>query len=195
MLLQTMNTAITTALMGFFLLSGASQTGTFGQSIQTALAASVPQEHIVMITGYNAVPEQTDGNPHMTASGAYANPDIVAARSVDLADELPFGTVIKIEQSAATSTRACGFSAAEPFIGYRVIADSMHSRKRDQIDILFDSDVSKRVGGRIINPAAVLGVCKDITIRVVGYVDIRTMPRSQTELVARVGMATLALKK
>ncbi|OGG74727.1 hypothetical protein A3A37_01525 [Candidatus Kaiserbacteria bacterium RIFCSPLOWO2_01_FULL_52_36] len=181
--------------MGFFLLSGASQTGTFGQSIQTALAASVPQEHIVMITGYNAVPEQTDGNPHMTASGAYANPDIVAARSVDLADELPFGTVIKIEQSAATSTRACGFSAAEPFIGYRVIADSMHSRKRDQIDILFDSDVSKRVGGRIINPAAVLGVCKDITIRVVGYVDIRTMPRSQTELVARVGMATLALKK
>ncbi len=195
MLLQNMGTAITTALMGFFLLSGAGQSDMLGKAVGTAFAATIPQEYSVTMTGYNAVPEQTDGNPHVTASGTYSNPDIVAARSVDLANELPFGTVIEIEQNDATSTRACGFSVAEPFIGYRVIADSMHPRKRNQVDILFDSDVSKRVGGKIINPATVLGVCKDITIRVVGHVDIRAMPRSQTELAARIGLATLALNK
>ena len=46
-----------------------------------------------------------------------------------------------------------------------------------------------------MNPAVVLGVCKDIEIRVVGKIDIKQMPKNQTELLASVGGATLALEK
>jgi len=143
----------------------------------------------VAMTGYNAVPEQTDSEPNVTASGAFSNPDIVAARSVDLADELPFGTVIEIVPSTATSTPNCGLSVVGPFLGFRVVADSMNARKRNQIDILFDSDVSARVGGKRMNPAITLGKCSNVSIRVVGHVDVKKMPKSQIELMAAIGFA------
>ena len=182
-----MHSIITTAL-GLFLLSGSAITNT--PVNLPDMEVETPKTYSVAMTGYNAVPEQTDGEPDTTASGAFSNPDIVAARSPDLADELPFGTVIEIVPSSATSSNNCGISNVEPFIGYRVIADSMHSRKRNQIDILFDSDVSARVGGRSMNPAITLGKCSNVSIRVVGYVDIKKMPKSQIELMKAVGFAT-----
>jgi len=80
-------------------------------------------------------------------------------------------------------------------LGLRVVADSMHPRKRNQVDILFDHERSVKVNGKRMNPAVVLGVCKDIEIRVVGKIDIKQMPKSQTQLLAQVGEAALALDK
>ncbi|MGH7175542.1 MAG: hypothetical protein ACREGR_04255, partial [Minisyncoccia bacterium] len=92
-------------------------------------APALPPGFSATMTGYNAVPDQTDSNPSMTADGGPSLPGIVAARSRDLGSELPFGTVITIEP-AGTST-ACGYSAVAPKIGYRVITDTMNARYQD----------------------------------------------------------------
>lgn len=176
-----MESLLTTALIGLFLLSGPASS-----------TPSMPPMHVAM-TGYNAVPEQTDEDPFTTASGAFSDPDIVAARSVDLAEDLPFGTVIKVVP--ATSTPNCGASLVNDFIGLRVIADSMHPRKHNQIDIMFHADDYVRAGGKMVNPAIAFGVCKDVEIQVVGKIDTKNMPRSQQELAKMVGKVQLAVAK
>ena len=60
---------------------------------------------------------------------------------------------------------------------------------------MFDAQDSVRVGGKKMNPAVVLGVCKNIEIRVVGHIDIKKMPRNQMELQLALGAAALAIKK
>lgn len=140
----------------------------------------------VKLTSYNALPEQTDGDPMTTASGAFSNPEIMAARSVDLKADLPWGTVIKVSRAGADSHN-CRFSEVESQIGYRVIGDSMHSRKRAQIDILLDENNTVPVYGKEINPALALGLCSDVTIEVVGHIDsVKNFPKTQAELIAMV---------
>lgn len=155
-----------------------------GTSSTQAAIINLPT-YTVSMTGYNAVPGQTDDNPEVTASGAYSDPDVIAARSVDLADELPFGTVIEID--AATSTPNCGYGTVADQIGLRVIGDSMNARMHNKIDLLFDQSDVVRVGGKLINPARAFGACKDMVIRVVGQVDIRHMPKTQDELRVAIG--------
>lgn len=183
---QRMTGFITTAVTGVFLLQtlapmASAMTGEIAKD--TPILPIYPS-HVVSMTAYNAVPEQTDSTPNRTAIGAYTNPDIIAARSVDLADELPWGTVIEIVP-VSTSTpfdRNCGRQVVQKQMGLRVIADSMHSRKRNQIDILFDQDNKVKVSGKWINPALALGVCKNVEIRVVGRIDTKKMPKTQEEI-------------
>lgn len=179
--------------MGLFAWSGAStvSTSTWNPQVPLAPLPAITRQaeftgpvHTVKLTAYNAVPEQTDSSPDITASGARSNPEIIAARSRDLANELPFGTVIAFE--SAEKSNNCGFDIVEHLIGYRVIADSMHERMNNKIDILFDGSDTVHVGvngqgRRATNPALALGVC-DVTIRVVGKIDVRDMPSSQSEL-------------
>ena len=183
-----MTSTLVAALTGLFVWSGATA-GPFPQA-ESSRVPTYPS-YTVSMTAYNAVPEQTDSSPNTTASGAFSDPDIVAARSVDLADELPFGTVIMITH-AATSSPNCGIGLVDDQIGLRVIADSMHARKRQQIDILFDQADKVKVGGKMINPARVMGVCKDITITVVGHIDIKHMPKNQAALRVSVGLLQIA---
>lgn len=180
--------------MGVFLFSGT-----------TALPAqAIPPEtpslpsYAVTLTAYNAVPEQTDGDPLVTASGAYSNPEIVAARSRDLADKLPFGTIIEII-GPSTPQNNCGYDIVRPIVGYRVIADAMSPRYTDRIDILFSTESNyTRADGGVKNAGNVLGICTDTSIRVVGYIDLTrpgTMPKTQAELARRVaGNGGIALK-
>jgi 3D (Asp-Asp-Asp) domain-containing protein len=163
-----MTSVLTAALIGLFVLQGA---GT--AAAQKAPVEPVTPSYTVAMTAYNAVPEQTDGDPHITASGAFSNPEIVAARSVDLAEALPFGTVIEI--TGATSTPGCGIDVVGDTVGYRVIADSMNARMKNKIDILFEQHRTART----------FGICKEVEIRVVGQVDIKHMPKTQTELQAQ----------
>ena len=174
-----------TALIGLFALSGMGGHTAFATT--TAIAPIEPSypSYTVAMTGYNAVAAQTDGDPHITASGAFSNPDIIAARSQDLADELPFGTVIEVV--AASSSPNCGYGLVDDQIGLRVIADSMHSRMRNKIDILFDMQDTVRAGGKETNPAIALGVCKRANT-VVGKIDMKNIPTTQTGLRIAVGM-------
>src|SRR6185369_2517340 len=118
------------ALMGFSLFLGGAafpnQNAVSPRTVAAAPVAATPGYNVTL-TAYNAVAAQTDSNPFETASGAYSNPEVIAARSGNLADELPFGTIIALDGSNA-SKESCGFSAVAPLIGYRVIEDSMNPR-------------------------------------------------------------------
>lgn len=202
---------ITAALLAAFVFSGAPALG--NDALQGSMAkvevtnatsiavidskfalasAEEAKTFTVKLTSYNALPEQTDGDPMTTASGAFSNPEVVAARSVDLKGNLPWGTVIKVSRTAKDSEN-CRFSQVESQIGYRVIADSMHSRKREQIDILLDQNNTVPVHGKEINPALALGLCSDVTIEVVGHLSsVKDIPKTQAELTALVEGSHLA---
>jgi 3D (Asp-Asp-Asp) domain-containing protein len=166
--------------MGFLLLTA---TPSADASTTSPVVKAYGPELTVNMTGYNAVPGQTDGDPFTTASGAYSDPNIVAARSVDLAKKLPFGTVIAIESASDSSW--CGYNPVSHLIGLRVIADSMNPKMHNKVDILLPQ--SAPVGGREANPARVLGMCKGVTIRVVGRIAIANIPKTQSGLAAMVG--------
>src|ERR1700749_4083381 len=55
-----------------------------------------PKSLSVTLTSYNAVAAQTSPTPWLTASGARSNSAVIAARSRDLADQLPYGTIIAV---------------------------------------------------------------------------------------------------
>jgi 3D (Asp-Asp-Asp) domain-containing protein len=184
----------TSALVAFFVATSVGST-----SLPSAWAATTPQAPIypvyqVTLTGYNATSAQTDGDPSTTASGAYADPDVVAARSRDLADELPYGTVISITPSA-TSSPDCGYGLVSNRVGLRVIADTMNARMHNKVDILFGTDATVKVSGKSTNAARVLGVCKDFTIAVVGHIDPDHMPKDQLSLKLALGQTELADSK
>lgn len=190
--------------MGFSLLFG---TASFSirnvadPKPEPSVAPTVPvaPSYTVALTAYNAVPEQTDSTPFETASGAYSNPEVVAARTGDLAKELPFGTIIEIDGSNTTSGNDCGYSMVEKHIGYRVIEDSMNARLTHRVDVLFDTDINytNKNTGNVRNAADVLGICKNVKIRVVGYVNINHIPKTQAALAALVhgSSSALALNK
>ncbi len=183
-------------LMGFSLLFGAAPLS-LGNAVAPQLAPATPG-YTVTLTAYNAVPAQTDDNPLETASGMFSNPEIVAARSQNLAAKLPFGTIIELDGSNITSADTCGYSIVAPLIGYRIIADTMNARYTDRIDVLFGTKADyATAGGHKLNAANVLGICKGVTFRVVGHVainDMKHLPKTQSELAALLGKSsTLAL--
>ena len=192
-----MSPLFVSALTGFFVFSGVG--GMSSTSLMTD--KEVPQEptyevlesYTVSMTGYNAVPEQTDDTPFSTSIGAYTNPEIIVERSSDLGTKLPYGTVIRVSQVAPS--RGCAYDLVEEFIGYRVVADAMNARIRNQIDILFDKDDLVQAGTRKLNPAYALGYCKNnIKVEVVGKINTKKMPKTQAELKALIGQSALAVK-
>ena len=171
--------------MGFLLLSG-------GAHGLPAAGPAMP-EYLVTLTAYNAVPAQTDGNPLETASGAYSNPEVVAARSQDLAAELPFGTIIELD-APADEQGSCGYGVVAARIGYRVVADTMNARYTDRVDVLFDTKKEYATADKgMKNAAEILGICGGVTIRVVGHVNINRIPKTQAELAKLVGGGADAL--
>jgi 3D (Asp-Asp-Asp) domain-containing protein len=154
-----------------------------------SLMAAAEKTFPVAITGYNAVPEQTDSDPYTTAWGIYSNPEIVAAVSQDLRKAIPYGTVVVLEAENPTGPH-CGFNKVKHLIGYRVVADTMNARHTDRMDILFDIDADVAYGSgenrRMVNAAKVLASCGNITARVVGKVSIKDIPETQAELAMRV---------
>lgn len=195
--------------MGFLFLPGSAGAPAHAETISAPVAiAGVAEEpskrlatskeaartYQVSMTAYNAVPGQTDANPFVTASGMASNHEVVAARSRDMAAELPFGTVIRVERSTK-DTPSCRFAEVEPQIGYRIIADTMHQRWVHKVDILLDQTDTVVVEGREVNPALALGVCSGITITVVGTVDMTDPPTTQAELAAMFATPSYAVAK
>lgn len=174
-----MTSLINIALAGFLVWTGESGTA-HGEIIKNPAPVTPKIETIsVRLTGYNALAEQTDGDPEVTASGASSNPEVIVARSRDLADTLPYGTVISIE--VPNDAVSCGFAEVEHLIGYRVLADTMSERKLKQIDVMFNKSDKVRIDGKIRNPAVAVGVCK-ANIRVVGKIALKDIPDTQAEL-------------
>lgn len=146
------------------------------------------------LTAYNAVPGQTDATPFVTAVGAFSNPEVIAARSRDLAATLPYGTIIKIERTQA-DTPSCRFSSVEGQIGYRVIADAMNPRITNTVDVLLNQSKKVWVDGRMVNPALAVGRCAEVSVTVVGKMPVSAIPMTQAELAAMVeGGSEIALR-
>lgn len=196
------------ALMGFLFLPGSAGAPAHAETISAPIAVAgtleepskrlatsleVADTYQVSMTAYNAVPGQTDANPFVTASGMTSIPEVVAARSRDMAAELPFGTVIRVERTTM-DTPSCRFSEVEHQIGYRIIADTMHWRWTHKIDVLLDHTNTVPVNGRQVNPAIALGHCTGVTATVVGKVDMKNPPTTQTELAAMFAEPALALR-
>lgn len=170
----------------------------------TAVVAQLPAPKLILapasfnlttkLTAYNAVPSQTDKNPFTTAIGAFSNPEVVAARSSDLAYKLPYGTVIAIERSGA-DTPSCGYSKVESQIGYRVIADAMNPRITNTVDVLLDQKKVVPASGRLMNPGLALGICGQVSVRVIGKISVYDIPATQAELAKMVSQSKeLALR-
>lgn len=153
--------------------------------------------YTLTLTGYNAVPGQTDDTPFETAAGTYTNPEVVAARSQDMNDELPFGTIVEIV-GPASDTAACNYNTVASHIGYRVIADTMNIRLHHRIDVLFSiHDRYLLPSGGTMNAASLLGACPKTQVKVVGFVDISNpanLPKTQDELAALVHQNLIAVK-
>lgn len=185
------------ALLGLLLLSGAASAAV-PSSAAAPVAPVVTPTYAVTMTAYNAVPWQTDEDPFTTASGAYSNPEIIAARSRDFATELPFGTVISVEGPAIDNGK-CGFNTVKTHIGYRIIADTMHEKFTNRIDLLFATDDNFIAGdGTVKNASVILGKCDEVVIRVVGHLDGKhpgTWPKTQIALAELIeGGPTVAVK-
>ncbi len=177
---------ITTAVTGVFLLQSFVPVA-FAQtndSVEVTPEQSIYPTLVVKMTAYNAVVGQTDSTPFLTSIGAYTDPDIIAARSPDLADELPYGTVIEVVPASTSTARDvnCGREFVHEEIGLRVIGDAMNPRIHNTIDILLDHHDFVTVNGKKRNPAKALGMCKNVTIKIVGRIDTKKMPKSQDEL-------------
>ena len=193
------------ALTGFFVWSSVASSSVLTNETTPeilaepvpALAAAPAKTIPVRVTGYNAVPEQTDSDPFTTASGAFSNPEVVAAVSRDIKAKLPFGTVVKITAPDGATGKYCGWDLVEHLVGYRVVADTMNARHSERVDILFAEDamVEVRVNGGVkkMNAANVLASCGGIEVEVVGKLDIKDIPKTQAELAMRVEQ-TLAAK-
>lgn len=162
------------------------------RKVATRSASATLASYQVHLTGYNAVAAQTDGDPSTTASGVASNYEVIAARSQDLADELPFGTVVKITR-AGKDTPGCKFHAVESQVGYRVIADSMNARWEKRIDIELDASDTVMVDGKAHNPGIALGVCSNVTVEVVGHIPLSRIPATQAELAKLFAKREIAL--
>lgn len=161
---------------------------------KTAVAPKAYSVFTTKLTAYNAVPAQTDNHPFTTASGAFSNPEVVAARSVDLASTLPYGTIIAIERKGS-DTPSCNYTKVESQIGYRVIADAMNPRISNTVDVLLDQNKTVPFEGVQRNPGRVLGFCGEVTIRVVGKIAVKDIPSTQAELAQMVtGSPELAVR-
>ncbi len=171
---------------GFFLLSGA-------PAVSAPASPAVLQLPTVAVTltSYNAVPSQTDSDPTVTASGLRSNPEVIAARSRDLADTLPFGTVIAIEPNGADNPN-CHLNAVDAQIGYRVIGDSMNARFTHRVDVLLDQTQTVTVDGKSVNPSRALGLCTGVTIHVIGYLKLSDVPSTQEALADMVHHSDIA---
>lgn len=200
---------IATALVGLLFLPGGAQapvaeaktsapvsqaSGEEPSSSPVASSIAAATTLSVKLTSYNAVPEQTDGDPTVTASGIATNPEVIAARSHDLAKSLPFGTIIAIYRSG-DDTPGCGFNKVKHLIGYRVIADTMNARFMKRIDVEFDQTDKVAVDGVKMNPSIAMGLCSNVTVKVVGFVSIAHVPKTQAELAKYVTPSTLAINK
>lgn len=198
---------IVTALVGFLVLpvsvtapipAEAAQTALVPNGLQALMPSAykkeAPASLTAKLTAYNAVPGQTDSTPFITAVGAFSNPEVIAARSRDLAVQLPYGTIVKIERTAV-DTPNCRYSQVEDQIGYRVIADAMNPRITNTVDVLLNQHRKVWVDGRMVNPALAVGRCDAVSVTIVGKVAISEIPDTQAELAMIVeGGSELALR-
>jgi len=90
-------------------------------------------------TGYNSLESQTDSTPEITATGAKTKFGVIAVSRDLLSDDIPYGSLVKIKDLGNYyNGRGAGrFQDILDDQGYFIVEDTMHQRKRQQIDVWF----------------------------------------------------------
>jgi len=100
---------------------------------------SVTATLMVRATAYNSLPEQTDSDPFTTARGTLARWGVIAVSRDLLAGALPYGTLVRIRDLGGSAGRSVSGDHDHLLEGIFVVEDTMHPRKRNQIDLWFES--------------------------------------------------------
>lgn len=95
--------------------------------------------YIVRATGYNSMASQTDHTPHITATGERTRFGVIAVSRDLLGGSLPYGSLVRLTDLGNYYTgRGYGrFQSLLDGQGLFIVEDTMHQRKRDQVDIWF----------------------------------------------------------
>ena len=90
-------------------------------------------------TGYNSQESQTDSTPHITATGTTTRFGIVAVSRDLLGSDIPYGSLVRIKDLGSYyNGRGAGrYQEMLDEQGLFIVEDTMHARKRGQIDVWF----------------------------------------------------------
>jgi 3D (Asp-Asp-Asp) domain-containing protein len=109
------------------------------QVLPQAAGPSATPVYVVRATGYNSLPEQTWGDPHVTATGTRTRFGIIAVSRDLLGGAVPYGSLVRLRDLGGYHNgRGEGMfqerlDAQQLF----VVEDTLHARKRNQIDVWF----------------------------------------------------------
>ena len=93
----------------------------------------------VKATGYNSLASQTDATPSITATGERTRFGIVAVSRDLLRSDVPYGSLVRIKD-LGTYRRGRGAGAHQAMLDSQdlfIVEDTMHPRKRQQVDVWF----------------------------------------------------------
>lgn len=96
--------------------------------------------YILRATAYNSLASQTDHTPHVTSTGQATRLGIIAASRDLLGHELPYGSLVRIRDLGAYANGR-GYGKFQSLLDQQqlfIVEDTMHQRKRDQIDVWLD---------------------------------------------------------
>lgn len=95
-------------------------------------------------TGYNSHVAQTNGSPHVTATGTRTRFGVLAVSRDLLQDDLPYGSLVRLEDLGGYHGGGGEghFQQVLDAQGIFVVEDTMHPRKRQQVDVWFGDRAS-----------------------------------------------------
>jgi 3D (Asp-Asp-Asp) domain-containing protein len=101
-------------------------------------------ELTVRATAYNSLESQTNSQPFITATGERTRWGIVAVSRDLLDEELPYGSLVRLrDMGNYHNGRGAGaFQALLDGTDVFIVEDTMHPRKRNQIDVWFQDYAS-----------------------------------------------------
>lgn len=94
---------------------------------------------VVRATGYNSMASQTDGSPNVTATGTRTRFGVLAVSRDLLGGDLPYGSLVRLtDLGGYYDGRGAGrFQPVLDRGGLFIVEDTMHARKREQVDVWF----------------------------------------------------------
>ncbi len=125
--------------LGIVPLASVLATPAAAQEASAQMGPIANPQYVVRATGYNSMSSQTDHSPHVTATGQRTRFGVIAV-SRDLLDHaLPYGSLVRIRDLGNYYTgRGSGrFQSLLDSQGLFIVEDTMHQRKREQVDIWF----------------------------------------------------------
>lgn len=104
-----------------------------------ALGPIANPRYTLRATAYNSLSSQTDSTPNITATGARTKFGIIAVSRDVLSHDIPYGSLVRI-RDLGNYYNGRGAGTYQPLLdqqGLFIVEDTMHQRKRQQVDLWF----------------------------------------------------------